>query len=104
MSYERSVEEGDQAQGVDEQIVYTLSTTKVGSSPTSPSVKVFDVKASYEDVTSTVMPSGSPSVASDVITLPKLQSLTAGKVYRVEVKYTVSGNLIETYFNVIAER
>lgn len=104
MSQKRSVEEGDQVQGVDEQIAYTLTTTKVGSAPTSPGVKVFDVKANFEDVTSTVMPAGSPLVAGDVITLPILKALTAGKTYRVEVQYTLSGNVLKTYFNVVAER
>ena len=100
----RTVEEGVQPQGVDEEISYTLTTTAVGSTPTTVSVKVYDQSNDYTDVTATVMPTGSPSVVGDVITLPALKLLTLGRLYRVEVKYTVSGNIIETWFTVLAER
>lgn len=96
---DREVLEGKQYQGVDESIAYTLDVTAVGSSPSSVSVVVKDVTNS-ETVTATVMPTGSASVSGNVITLPALKLLTADVLYRVEVKYTISGNILESYFYV----
>lgn len=95
----RAVVESPVTQGVDEQIARKITTTPWGSDPTAVSVVV---KRDGGDVTSTVMPTGSPTVAGDVITLPVLKSLSAG-IYRVEVKFTSGGNVFETYFKVIAE-
>ena len=86
----REVTQGKLYQGVDEQIVYSLTTTNWASSPTSPSVKAYDASDGYTDVTATVL-SGSASVAGDVITLPKVKSLTLGHLYRIEVQFTVAG-------------
>ena len=101
----REAKEGMQYQGVDEKIAYTITTTPWASAPTSVSVKVFDITTdgTRTDVTTTVMPSGSASVVGDVITLPLLQALTVNKTYRVEVQFTVSGNVFEPYFIVKAE-
>jgi hypothetical protein len=88
-------------QGVDEQISYTLTTTPWGSSPGSLAVVVKNEAGT--DVTSTVMPSGSPTAVGDVITLPALKSLTAGTTYRVEVRFTCGGNVFEAFFRVTAE-
>lgn len=96
---DREVLEGKQYQGVDESIAYTLDVTAVGSSPSSVSVVVKDI-TNDETVTATVMPTGSASVSGNVITLPALKLLTDGVLYRVEVKYTISGNILESYFYV----
>lgn len=90
------------AQGADESIAYTLTTTPWGSSPGSVSVKAYNVTAGGTDVTATVL-SGSASVASNVITLPTLASLTAGNLYRLEIKFTCSGNIFEAYAYITAE-
>lgn len=95
----REVLEGKQYQGEDESIAYTLDVSAIGSSPSSVSVVVKDV-TNGTVVTSTVMPTGSPSVSGNVITLPALKLLTAGVLYRVEVMYTISGNILESYFYV----
>jgi hypothetical protein len=99
----REVVEGIKVQGEDEIIVYTIDVTNWGDSPTSPTVVVKDMNDSMADVTSTVMPTGSPSVNSNVITLPALKLLTADRRYRVEVKFTLAGNVLETYFVVSAQ-
>ncbi len=105
MSTIREVAEGGQYQGADEQIIYTLTTTNWGSSPTDVAVTVFSVvDGVFTDVEATVMPTNSPSTASDVITLSPLKALTAGTVYRVEVKFTAAGSVWEPYFIVIGER
>lgn len=99
MTAKREIKEGLQFQGVDETIVYTLTTTPWGSSPGTLSAKVYSIASSgtRTDVTATVMPSGSPSAVGDVISLPALTALTNGVLYRVEVKFTCSGNVFEPY-------
>lgn len=100
----RAFMEGTQRQGADETIVYALTTTPWGSSPTSVEVKVFDVTNGFGDVTSAVMPTGAPSVSGDIITLPALTALTALHLYRIEVKFTSSGNVFEAFGEIRAER
>ena len=104
MAVIREVKEGIQPQGVDEKIAYKITTTPWASSPTSIVVKAYDitVDGTRTDVTATVL-SGSASVTGDVITLPLLQALTYGKTYRVEVQFTVTGNVFEPFFLVKAE-
>lgn len=97
----REVVEGILYQGVDEEISYTLTTTNWGSDPSSISVVVKERDGT--DVTTTVMPTNSPSVAGDVITLSPLKSLTKGKEYRVDVQFTAGGNVWEAYFRVVAQ-
>lgn len=104
MPISREVKEGTLSQGVDEQVYYKLTTTPWGSTPTSIAVTAYSLSAgAHTDVTSTVL-SGSASATGDVITLPKMASLTLGTLYRVEVKFTVSSNVFEAFFYVQAER
>lgn len=99
----RAIKESPLRQGADESIVYSLTTTPWGSSPSSVSVKVYDITTTSSDVTSTVMPTNSPGVSGDVITLSALKLLTAGHTYRVEIKFTAGGSVFEPYCIVIAE-
>ena len=95
MSNIREIKEGMQYQGSDETIVYTLTTTPWGSSPSSESAKIYEVDGdTYTDKTSTMM-TGSASATADVITLPAIHGLAAGEMYRVEVLFTCSGNIFE---------
>lgn len=104
MAVSREVTEGRQVQGVDEEIKYTITTTNWGSTPTDVACVVKDMTDGNADVTSTVMPDGSISVSGNIITLKSLKSLTEGKRYRVEVKFTTSdGNVWEPFFYVTAE-
>lgn len=96
---DREVAEGKQYQGEDEIISYTLDVSAIGSSPSSVSVAVKEA-FSGTVVTGDVMPTNSPSVSGNVITLSPLRDLTATVLYRVEVKYTISGNVLESYFYV----
>jgi len=91
------VVEGRQYQSADEIISYQVTTTNWVSVPTSPAVVVFD-ETTEMNVTTTVMPTNSPSVNGDIITLSPLKLLSAGHVYRVEVKFTVGGNVYECFF------
>ena len=93
-------------QGEDETIAYTITTTPWASSPTSVAAKIYSfnpVNSSYTEVTSARM-TGSPSVTNDVITLPAISGLTDGTRYRVEVQFTVSGNIYEPWFWLDGER
>jgi len=98
----RECVEGTQFQGAGEELVYAYDTAAKGT-PTSPDVTVYDLDIAVTDVTSTVMPTGTPSVGGTVITLPALKSLTAGKRYRVVVEFTISGNIYQDYFDVVAQ-
>ena len=90
----RRIVESPLYQGVDEQIAYTLTTTNWGSDPSSQSDVIKDKDG--EDQSATCL-SGSSSVSGDVITTRTVKSLTAGEVYRLEIKFTVSGNIMEAY-------
>jgi hypothetical protein len=91
------VTQGLQNQTTDEQIVYSITTTNWGSDPSSVSVKAYNVSGNA-DVTATVLPTNSPSVADDVITLSPLKSLVKGNTYRIEIKFTSGDNIFECYF------
>ena len=104
MSNLREIKEGLQYQGVDETVVYTLTTTPWGTAPSSPGAKIYEVDGdTFTDKTTTLM-SGSASPADDVITLPAIASLVAGTLYRVEIVFTCSGNIFEAFAELQAER
>jgi len=94
----REIVEGEQIQGVDEEITYSLTTTPWGTSPSAIAVKVYDITLGHMDVTATVMPVGAGSAIGDVITLPELKSLTEDHNYRVEVKFDAASNTFEAFF------
>jgi hypothetical protein len=94
MSDNREIKESPLFIGEDETIIFTLTTTPWGSSPTSPSLVVKNVKG--ENITSDVT-TGSASVSNDIITLPSIHSLIKGNKYRMEVKFTISGNIFEAW-------
>lgn len=98
---DRRIKESPLYQGEDEQVAYSLTTTPWGSSPTNVSVVVKDEDGN--NVTSSVT-SGNASVVGDVITLPMIQGLTAGEDYRVEIKFTIGGNVMETWVVIKAQK
>lgn len=102
----RQAKESPLEQGVEEEIIYTLTTTPWGSSPTSVTAKAFSIADGpvYSDVTATVMPGGEPTVVGDVITLKPLKALTENIKYRVEVKFTCATSIYEAYFLVQCKR
>jgi len=104
MAVNREIAESPMKQGVDEEIAYTLTTTPWGSSPTNPIVTAWDITdGGRTDVMSTIFPSGSPSVSNDVITLPTCKDMVANKTYRIEIKFTCSGNVFEAYCIIYSE-
>ena len=102
MATTREVKEGLQYQGPDEELAYTITSTPWESTPTSPTAKAYDEDNSDADVTVTVL-SGSASASGDVITTPIVKSLTLGRTYRIEVKFTVGTNVWEPWFRIKAK-
>lgn len=100
MTVSRKIIESPLIQGSDEQISYTLTTTPWGSSPGSVTVVIKD--ANGTDVSATCL-SGSASVSGDVITTPKVIGLTPGSKYRMEIKFTISGNVLEAWAEIWGE-
>ena len=104
MSNIREIKEGLQYQGEDETLVYTLTTTPWGSTPSATAAKIYAVDGdTLTDKTTTQM-SGATSVLGDVITLPEVTALVAGTLYRVEIVFTCSGNVFEAFAELQAER
>lgn len=96
----RRIREAPLYQGEDETIAYVLTTTPWGSTPTSVSVVLKN--SAGTDVSSTNL-SGAASVSGDNITTPAVISLTAGAQYRLEIKWTSSGNVFEAFAEIYAE-
>jgi len=102
--FSREIKEGLQTQGVDEKIAYTLTTTPWGITPTDEAAAIFSVlNGQFTDVTDINM-TGDPSVNGDIITLPVIDVLIAGTMYRVEVLFTCSGNVFEAFAYIKAEK
>lgn len=98
----REVVEGLLTQGVDERITYTIDSTPWGDDPTSPTAVIKDEQDSFNDVTGTVA-TGSASANGNIISTPEIYNLSAGKIYRVEVKFSIGGNTLEAFFRIKAE-
>lgn len=94
---------GPDEQGIDEEITYWFSTSPWnpdGLTPSAASCKVYTVNqttGALTDVTATVMPTNSPTISGMLITLSPLKALTVDNRYRVEVKFTIGGNVLEAY-------
>jgi len=99
---EREVVEGPQAQGTDEQIVWTLDISNWGTDPTNISVVVKD--SDGDDVTSTVTTGLPLAASSTLINTPRILNLTINEQYRVEVKFTIgTGQVLEAFFILVCE-
>lgn len=99
MAASLEVTEGIQYQSSTEEIIYAITTTNWGSSPSSVAAVAYQ-EGPETVVTTTVFPTNSPSVTDDVITLSPLKALTKGNTYRIEVKFTSGSNIFECYFRV----
>lgn len=105
MAQFREVLEGEQNQGVDENILWQLRTNVKDENDLYVNVtSVVSVKA-YSiingvrtDVSSTTL-SGTPSYSGRVITLPAFgnNQIVVNTLYRLEVKYLVAGNTLEDF-------
>ncbi len=99
----RAAKEGVKKQGAGEEAIYFFPTGPWQTdpdnpgSPTTVSVTATDL-SNDNDVTTTLFPTNEPSVATDVITLSPLKSVTAGVTYKIEVTFTVDSNILIFYF------
>lgn len=99
----REVEESPVKQGVDEKIAYIFGWDVLGT-PTQPEVKLYDITdGEYTDVSSTCL-LGSPSIVGNLVSTPKVKSLTNKKHYSLECKADINGNTLESYCHIICER
>jgi len=101
---DRIVKEGTQYIGEDEEIVYGLTTTPWGSSPSSPAVVAYDITDGGKTNVSDTVLEGVVSASGDVITLPKIKSLTAGNQYRIEILFTSGSQKFEVIVPIEAQQ
>jgi len=92
--FSRRIKESPLYQGVDERLIYTLTTTPWVAGPTSPVLTIKD--STGADVTATYS-TGSTTASGDIITTARIISLVAGAQYRFEIKWTVGSNVYETW-------
>jgi hypothetical protein len=60
-------------------------------------VKLYDItQGGSSDVSATKL-TGSASAGGDVITLPVISGLVSGNRYRLDIKFTTGGNILECY-------
>lgn len=96
------IQESPIYQGEDESVAgYYVVTTPWGGSPSSPVVKIYNSDGT--DVSSTNL-TGSASVSGDNVVLPTVHSLTNGAAYRLEIKFTISGSVVETWADLIGRK
>lgn len=94
-------------QGTGERVAHSVDFAAQGSgvvtAPASAMVTAYDVMAdgTLTDVTSTVLPSGTASVAGSVVTAPLLRALTASHDYRLEFAATGSDGQIEVLYLIV---
>lgn len=99
----REVREGTQNQGEDERIAYVIDVSTWGTGPGAPANFIYDVTGGGHVDTSAVNLIGVPSVAGDTVITSRVIVLTAGRQYRLDVQFTMSGNVYEAYILINAE-
>ena len=87
------------SQGTLEEIAYKFTFTGA-TTLSGPTVTVWEVDSSVTpntktDKTATVMPTNSPTIAANVVTLSNLKLLTRDKKYEIHCKLTVDGRIQE---------
>ena len=107
MSDKREFKESPFEQGEDEEAAYKLTVPTSWGTATLTGITITlyeDPDGDNTDVTSTKT-SGSASASGQVITTKLVKSLTDGKKYRLEVKFTTSeSNVMEPYAIIYAQR
>lgn len=94
----REFKESPQGQGAAEIVRYYFSTTPYGAGTASGVVvTVRDYSQGWLDVTATVMPVNSLTVAADVVTLSPLKLLTANHRYYLQVVFVLNGNTFSVF-------
>ena len=104
MGTTRKFQDSPAYQGADEEIIYWFDTTPWGGSvSTPPSSPTAVIKDGGNDVSTTHL-TGSASVYDTTkIKTPKVIGLVPERKYRLEVKFTIDGNVLEAYTEIIGE-
>ena len=91
------VVEGLRFQEIGETVIYTVTTTKSLSGPTSAAVVATDEQDDTTVTTTLFTASNTPTVSGDVVTLKPCSGLTVNHTYRVKVTFT-DGTSIHTCY------
>ena len=83
-----------------ESIVRRFDTTALGGSPTSPIHDCRAVTANASTDASSKL-TGSPSVSGDYVVSGALSGLVDGQTYHQIIKFTIAGNVLEYYWQII---
>jgi len=90
-------------QGEDEEIAYEFDVTNWGSNPSDVMVSAEVWSGGmWSDVSASVL-EGSASVLGNVITLPVVKNLVAGKAYHIYFMFTSGGMVYDPYLTIHAE-
>jgi len=101
----REIVQGLQVVGIDERPKFSLDVTNWGSNPSGVSFVCYKwVSTDWVDATGACFPTGSVSSSGNVITLPVFIPQAIGDNYRIEIKFTIGGSVLEAYALVDCER
>ncbi len=101
---QREALESPVEQGIDEKRPYTFDFTGLGTTaPANPVCQVWDITdgTGWQDVTSTALPTNTPSASGAIVTTSLLQALTSGRVYRLECRADGAGGSVYEGFVII---
>jgi len=95
------VVEGLRTQEIGETVIYTITTTKSLSGPTSATVVATDEQDDTTVTTTLFTASNTPTVSGDVVTLKPCSGLTVNRTYRVKVGFTDGTSTHYTFFRIL---
>lgn len=107
--WEHEVAEGVQPQLAAEQVPYQIDVSAWcaawGAAPAEVVCTLYDVSddAAWVDVSQTKL-AGSASVVGNVITTPRVQALTVGCRYRLQVQFELAGGTYIAYVRIACKR
>ncbi len=103
MADARELPESPMIQGQREIVIYEIDVTLYGGTPSVGGIQITDMKTNLV-VTSTVMPSGSATVVSGIVSLPPIRNLVSNRSYLVEMLVTVGSNTFDPFFRIECRR
>ena len=101
----REIVQGQQIVGINERPIWKLDVSNWGTTPTVLSVLCYKwVSDAWVNVTTTCFPFGTVVATGNIITLPIFVPQAIGDSYRVDVRFTLAGSILEAYALVDVER
>lgn len=105
MSVTRSVTEGQQRQGIDEVVVYTVDVGQWTTAPSGPTLRLWEkVSGSWSERTATQTSQTTATASGAVITLPPIFGGDEGHISRAIVAFTAGANKLSCYFDIPWEK